>query len=277
MRLLLFVLGATVASVLAGAGVAPAVAPTPTSTDRSSVSAARARDVSYNFTAEFGIGYEVEWTEESGSPFECGEWRLDRGTHEVNVGSVGKPRGLGRITIFGRRSASPITGGWADGSYVAAATATVHRTWVQTGGWTPGCATAKPEPFRPLPDDCGVRKYNTQAAIIRAELRHGKATLDLVKTIVDPGSNEVSYRALSITAVGRVHYGKCRTSGYAPELPVNFGMLLRPPDLPALRKLKPGQRYRVERSWSGNCQAKLPQNAACRFTLDMHVDIRRAS
>jgi hypothetical protein len=273
-RLLLFVLGATVAAVLAGAGAAPAVAPTPTSTDRSSVSAARARDVSYNFTAEFGIGYEVEWTEESGSPFECGEWRLDRGTHEVNVGSVGKPR-LGRITIFGRRSASPITGGWADGSAVAAATATVHRTWVQTGGWTPGCGTAKPEPFRPLPDDCGVRKYNTQAAIIRAELRRGKITLDLV--VETPASNGVGYPAFSITAIGRAHYRKCRTSGYAPELPVNFGLILRPPDLPALRKLKPGQRYRVERSWSGNCQAKLRQNAACRFTLDMHVDIRRAS
>lgn len=163
-------------------------------------------------------------------------------------------------------------------STVGTAKGTVERSWVQAGGdtWTPSCGTTKPEPFRPLPDDCGVRQFKTKAAIVRAEMRRGNSTLDLVNKTVIPNASGSAIKALAVKVVAPAQYRTCETLA-RPELPDNFGLILRNSDTKALRNLKPGVEHRVERKWSGDCKDNLPPRVVCVFTIDMHVDIRRRS
>jgi hypothetical protein len=248
-------------------------------------SASQARDASYLLHAEFGVDYEVEWTQESGDQVtDCNTWSIDRGTNEVVVGSTEMPGRLepmpGRIVVFRRYSRSPRYGGWADGVAVGAAKGTVHRTLVQRAGANQ-CGDTPPRSLPVPTNDCrggrGV-EYTTRSATIRAEMRRGFFALDEATRTESPsthGERNPLVRALAVTAVGRLPYQKCETSKYAPELPANIGVVVRPVDFTALRSLKPGERHRIVRQWSGHCRDDLPDNAACRFTLDVHVDIRR--
>ena len=121
------------------------------------------------------------------------------------------------------------------------------------------------------------RTYHAPLATIRAEIRRGNQTLKLLTTPVLPNSSQPhnKYAALSVTAVGIVPYRNCKTSRYAPELPGNMAILVREPEKKKLRELKPGERMRIERTRYGDCDNPLPRDAACRFKLDMHIDIRR--
>ena len=65
--------------------------------------APEARAVTYLFHAEFGIRYEVDWTEETSDQVtDCATWKVDRGTLEVVVGSTKPMRGS--LNLFGRYS-----------------------------------------------------------------------------------------------------------------------------------------------------------------------------
>jgi hypothetical protein len=238
--------------------------------------------VSYLLHAEFGLKYEVEWTEESGMQFaDCLPWRIDRGTNEVLVGSAGWLPG--RIEIYPKIRKGPKTGGWATSAIVGRATASIHRTWSQRGSnnWKPACGGPDPGPFRPAPNDCGggnERRYETPNAAVLAQMRQANNVyLKPLTTTQTPGTKQAQMPAFAISAVGRSPYQRCMTSGYAPEMPANIGFLLLPKKkwVEALRKLRPGEKIRLQHQYGGECTTDLPDNAACRFSLDVHIDIRR--
>jgi hypothetical protein len=237
--------------------------------------------ISYLIRAEFGVDYEVDWTEEEGSEFNnCSVWRRDRGTYSIQAGSA--------ETLRPPKSNDPLPGmlvvypsvgrsGWADLTALGGAKAYVDRGWVQHGGvnWT-GCSGARPT-FRVLPDDCGERQYLSQNAILRAEMRSGYGSLKRLRTHVGPASGDANVSVVSITVPGLANYQACRMSGKAPEFPASFGLRVKAADIRALKRLRPGQEHRIQWQWSGPCvpQEELSATSACHASLDMHVDIRR--
>jgi hypothetical protein len=272
--LLLAILAVSIAGVAAGS--APAASDTST---------ARRPNVNYLFKAEFGLEYEVDWTERSGDQVtDCNSWSIDRGTLTIEAGSTPRRGHLepmpGRLTVFGRYSRSPRYGGRADGVAVGAAGGTVHRTLVQRAG-TNQCGDTPPKTLPVPANDCrggrGVA-FTTPNATIRAEMRDTTLALKEATTNVSPSSLSDSRpltRVLSVTVAGRVPYQKCKTSAYAPEFPTGVGVVVRPENVAALRSLRPGERHRIERQWAGHCADDLADEIACRFEVTVHVDIRR--
>ena len=106
-------------------------------------------------------------------------------------------------------------------------------------------------------------------------MRWNLRALDQVTETVQPASNRARGPVLAVTAVGRLPYQKCMTSPHAFELPGNIGVAVKQADVTALRNLKPGESHRIRGQWSGPCKTRLPEQSACRFALDVHVDIRR--
>lgn len=139
----------------------------------------------------------------------------------------------------------------------------------------PGCGGSAPPPFRAPPNDCGAKEYSVRNAPFRADVRRGFQTLERVTETSGPLSSGLfSAMVIDVVPLGLL-YQKCKTSSFAPAFPAFMGMIVRQADVNALRNLKPGERHRVQRSWSGDCKDDLPEEAACRFKLDIHVDIRR--
>jgi hypothetical protein len=156
---------------------------------------------------------------------------------------------------------------------------TAHRTLIETGGSTP-CGSTAPPPFVAPANDCGggvAHPYQIQNAALRAEPARGHATLDELTEIGTPASAG-TILTIAIAAPPSVPlYRNCRTSAYAREYPAYVKLPIKKADIAALLKLGPGETRRIQRTWTGDCQppAEISTDAACRFKLDLHVDIRR--
>jgi hypothetical protein len=281
------VLGCVVAAVavVGGGGADASSADRPSArggTRAPTVTAAGAATAAYLFKAEFGVGYEIDWTESSGNQADdCNDWRLSHGTIDVSVGSYDPKRKTslalpGRAAIF---RSNNVNTGWARLVAVGPAKGTVQRTLIETGGTTQ-CGNTPPQPFVAPANDCAggrARPYSIPNASLRAAGGRGSFTLNEVTEINTPASSVRIWTIAISAAPLRSLYRNCRTSAYAPPYPASVGLPMFQGTIAALRKLKPGQKRRIERTWTGDCQPpdEISTDAACRFKLDLHVDIRR--
>jgi hypothetical protein len=276
MRFLPAVLVTLLAAAIA-AGSAPAVDRAPGASDASA-------RVFYLFYAKFDLTYEVEWSTTSGNlSSDCEAWRRDRGVTTVVARDAPRKRrgdrrprryGIpGSITVFGRFEPRSM-GGWADGSAVGKATATVHRRWVQRGE-NRHCSGVPPKPFQPTPSDCGERRYKTSSATLMPQMRNYLRTLEDVMTIVGPRRrNEVEVLSLSVPA-GRELYRSCMLFAGVPEVPSNLGFPLDEVTKDELLTLRPGETVRDEWRHAADCSRDIPDGFECRFKMDVDVEIRR--
>lgn len=260
-----------------GAGSAPAVDRAPGASDASA-------RVFYLFHVKFDLTYEVEWSTTSGNKdSECESWRDDRGVATVVARDAPwkrrgdrRPRRYGipgSITVFGRFEPRSM-GGWADGSAVGKAAATVHRRWVQRGE-NNDCSGGPPKPFQPTPADCGERRYKTSSATLIPQMRNYLRTLEDVMTIVGPRRrNEVEVLSLSVPA-GRELYRRCMLFGGVPEAPSNLRFPLDVVTKHKLLTLSPGETVRDEWRHTANCSRDIPAGFECRYKMDVDVEIRR--
>lgn len=275
MRTLLCISVAAVVTAIAGAGAGSGG----TATRIPAIPAIPAGPA-YMFKVKFGLLYEVEWVEEQGDRYgDCQSWHIDRGKTEVNAGSAAFKRGgpdrlAGRLQIFDDYSTSPTTGGWALGSAVGGAHATVDRTLVQAGGTT-ACGDKGPMTEPRKPNDCGERAYSTPQATMRAEMRRGFRYLDWATMPVLPASHDANFAAFSITVPGRALYLSCVTTTHAPELPTNIPFRIRGRDVTQLRNLQPGGKYIVKEGRQGPCRQNLGQQSVCRFHISLNLEFQR--
>jgi hypothetical protein len=263
--------------VVAASAGAPAPASRPADAD-----AARARgDIDYLFKAEFGLEYDVEWTEEGGDRYgDCTAWSVDRGESNIVAGSAAYKKGqpdrlAGGLTIFKDYSEKAAT--WAKGSAVGGARATVSRTLTQEAGTT-ACGDQGPTTVPPESNDCGTRHYKTLSAAMGPEMRRGFRYLDWATTTFKPKSD--TQRAgfvfsISVPPTTGELFRNCLTTGAAPELPYKIPVAIRRVDQKALRHLRPGGKYVVKHGWQGQCTEDLGEQSACHFRLSTNLEIQR--
>jgi hypothetical protein len=245
---------ASIAAVLAA--VAAGAAPQTTAT--------------YLFKASFGVGYEVTWHTETGSPTACGWHRVD-GTNEVNAASVDAPKTVytvpGRFVIF-----DSATGGKITGAAVGRAKVEMTRTRVERG--TPSCDNP-PIPFTPPANDCGTKRYQTKQATLLGSSRKSRETLADIAA-ENPTRSPTSFVAISISIPPPPQlYRKCESSSYETGYAGSIGLPVKTRDMAALVKLAPGAVRRIRWEWSGDCARNIPADSSCKAVLDLHVDIRR--
>lgn len=255
-------------AVIGGAGAAAArstYAPT------GSEARPRALKADYLIKAEFGMGYELVWSERSGSQSTpCSEWHFNSGTTELDVGSRGTLPGRLKVAQYPNYASLLLYAVGRDRG-------TFMRTLTQTGGTT-ACGTDPPVTFVPPANDCPQAPWNYQRrnAALKDATARGFRRLD---QLTDIANSQPGFIAIAIAdgPTGNVMYRTCVSSGYAPDFPQYVKLPVGESDIVALRKLKPGHRHRIQKIWGGPCKAadEIPPEAQCQFHLDLHVDIRR--
>jgi len=240
-------------------------------------------DSSYLYHANFNLTYEIDWEIRQGQDDgNCSPWTIDRGVNLVVVHDAPwKRRGErkarrhgipGSITVFGRfRPGTTGLAGWASGSAVGRATASVSRRWVQRGGPGAGCD----DPWKPIPTDCGNKTFTTRSANVLYQTRKTLRTLDDATTIASPRENQVWVFSLS-AAPSSILYRSCKTSDLASEFPTNIAIRLTELNKDEILRLQPGQTFSEDWRQSGQpCADDLPEGVKCTFRMDGDIDIRR--
>jgi hypothetical protein len=235
--------------------------------------------VQYPIKVDFGVGIDVRWSRDTGTRNgACNSWTHEEGTFEADGGTIGEiPQGAKVVGQFMHPLAGMVSTSrlWALVNAVGQARVHTKRTLRQEGQ-TNACPPSGAVATKFPPNDCGERSYVSRAASIRADRR--KSLLDLENALMSPPSNLAIYDVLALDLPPQqMLYTACSAPLAALETLSNVGLIVSPDDLRKLRRLRVGQRLRIEDTFHGGIPCWKPARVGetCTAKIDLHADIRR--
>jgi hypothetical protein len=245
----------------------------------------------YNFKAEFGLGLEVKWEENTGSRAgPCPSWTHTKGKLEIDAGSVDTKKTRftipGRMSIFSQRQRDR-QNNWADPTTagLGAARATIKPSFPVREGRV--CVDGVSKPWQPPPNDCGEKRYVSRVASVRPAFRSSFETLDQLIGLRNrpPRRSDLSGFSLEALVIdipptpGAV-YRSCQLPLGLSAYPVGIAINLNENNISKLKALRPGESFRLRtppksiKTYAGPCGEEIVAEN-CTFELEIFVDIRR--